>query len=495
MDFSSAIRSPNFGQFLENFVDREARQPVQLQFENGVNLNEAEPSPDSPVHRCPDRIFDQAVLLPVELDAFERFRSSAGAHDFDFFVVKEIVQILPSIRPAGGTSNDLDDVVHVIERDVVAEQDVLARFGLAQLELRAPPHDFDAVLDEELQQRQQAQLARLAVHDREQNHAERFLHLRELEQMVQNNLRFFAALHFDDDAHALAVGFVAHVGDAFDFLGLHQLGDALDQARLVDLVGNLGDDDVLAVLAGGFDRGLGAHDEAAAAGLVRVDDAFAAGNVSGGREVRPGNQLHDFLERRVRLFDQQHGRVNNLAQVVRRDVGRHADGDAARAIDQQIRRLRRQHDGLFARLVEVRNEVHRLFFEIGEHFLGDFRQARFGVPHRRGRIAVHRAVISLPVDQRVAHVERLREAHQRGVNDGFAVRMVVAGGVAADLRALAVAAIRREAQVVHRDQDAPLHGLQAVAHIGNRARHDHAHRVIEVRLLHLGLNFDRDHLR
>ncbi len=40
-------------------------------------------------------------------------------------------------------------------------------------------------------------------------------------------------------------------------------------------------------------------------------------------------------------------------------------------------------------------------------------QARFGVPHGRRRIAVHRAEVSLPVDQRVAHVEILRQAHQR----------------------------------------------------------------------------------
>ncbi len=349
--------------------------------------------------------------------------------------------------------------------------------------------------DEQLQQRQQTQLARLPVHNREEDHPERFLHLRELEEVVQNNFRFFAALHFDDDAHAFAVGFIAHVGDAFDLFRLHQLGDALDQAGLVDLVRNFGDDDILAVLADVFDRGLGAHGEAAAPGLVRRDDAFTAGNVPGSGKIRPRHQLHDFLERRFRLLDQQHCGVNDFAQVVRRDVRRHAHGDAARAIHQQIRDPRGQYDRLFARLIEVGNEVHRLFFEIGENFFADFRQARFGVPHRRGRIAVDGAVVSLPVDQRVAHVERLRQTHERRVNDGLAVGVVVAGSVAANLRALAVAAIRREAQIVHRDQDAPLHRLQAVAHIRNRARHDHAHRVIEVRLLHLGLNLDRNHLR
>ena len=295
-------------------------------------------------------------------------------------------------------------------------------------------------------------------------------------------------------AHAVAIGFVAHVGNALDLFRLHEFGDALDQARLVYLVGNFGDDDVLAVLADAFNRGLGAHGEAAAPGLVGREDAFGAGNVSAGGEIGPGHYLHDFLERRIRLVDQHHRGVDDFAQVVRRNVRGHADGDAARAIHEQVRNFRREHDGLFARLIEVRDEIDRLFFEIGEDFLGDFCEARFGVPHRRGRIAVDGAVVSLPVDQRVAHVEGLRQAHERRINDGFAVRVIIARSVAANFRALAVAAIRGQAQVVHRHQDAPLHRLQAVAHVGNRARHDHAHRVIEVRLLHLGLNFDRNHV-
>src|ERR1035437_4022741 len=190
-------------QFFDDFFALELRQAVELQIEDGLRLAFAE--------------------FPGLHQTFARFPRGFAAAD------------------------QLDDVVQVFERFLEAEQDMLALFGLAQVELRAPAHDFDAVLNEQLQQRQQAQFARLSIYNREQDHPERFLHLRELEEVVQNNLRFSAALHFDDDAHAFAVGFVAHVGDAFDLLVLHQLGDALDQARLVDLVRYLGDDDALAV--------------------------------------------------------------------------------------------------------------------------------------------------------------------------------------------------------------------------------------------------------
>ena len=45
-------------------------------------------------------------------------------------------------------ADDLDDVVEVIERDLVAEQDVLAIARLAQQEGGAAADDIDAVVDE-----------------------------------------------------------------------------------------------------------------------------------------------------------------------------------------------------------------------------------------------------------------------------------------------------------------------------------------------------------
>jgi hypothetical protein len=53
------------------------------------------------------------------------------------------------------------------------------------------------------------------------------------------------------------------------------------------------------------------------------------------------------------VVDQRDGRVDHLAEVVRRDARRHADGDALRAVDEQVREARRQDDGLEARAVVV----------------------------------------------------------------------------------------------------------------------------------------------
>ena len=72
------------------------------------------------------------------------------------------------------------------------------------------------------------------------------LHRRQLEQLVEHELAVLAALELDDDPQAVLVRLVAQLGDALDLLGAHEVRDALEQPRLVDLVGQLGHDDRLA---------------------------------------------------------------------------------------------------------------------------------------------------------------------------------------------------------------------------------------------------------
>ena len=136
-----------------------------------------------------------------------------------------------------------DHLVEVIERDLQPFEDVRARFRLAQLELGPPPDHFAPELDEVLDDVEQREDLRPASDDREHDDPERRLQLRVLVQIVQHDVGHLAPAELDHDPHAVAVRLVPQIGDALDHLLAHQLGDLLDQPRLVDLVGNLGDDD------------------------------------------------------------------------------------------------------------------------------------------------------------------------------------------------------------------------------------------------------------
>ena len=181
----------------------------------------------------------------------------------------------------------------------------------------------------------------------------------------------------------------------------------------------------------------------------------------------------------------------DLAQVVRRDLGGHADGDAGRAVDEQVGEAARQHRRLQRLAVVVRDEVDGVLLDVPHHLHGDRGHPALGVSRGGGAVVAARAEVALAVDERVAQRPVLHEAHEGVVDRRVAVRVVVTHDVADDARALVVAAVGAVAAVVHRVDDAPVHGLEAVAHVGQGAADDDRHRVLDVAALHLGVEVDR----
>ena len=267
-----------------------------------------------------------------------------------------------------------------------------------------------------------------------------------------------------------------------------------DQLRLVHLVGNLGDDDRVLVLGQVLDGGLGAHHEAPASGAIGLGNAAASVDEAGRREVRALHVLQQVGERGVRVVHQRDAGVHDLRQIVRRNVGRHADGDTVRSVHQQVGNSRRQHHRLDRGVVEVGDEVDRVLVDVGQQLFGDLGQARFGVPVGRRRIAIDRTEVALAIDQRIAQAPGLRQAHHRVIDRAVAVRVILLQTLADHAGALHVLAVVQHAHVVHGVQNAAMHRLQSVAHIGQRAPDDDRHRIVEIRTPHLLFNVDGLHV-
>ena len=136
--------------------------------------------------------------------------------------------------------------------------------------------------------------------------------------------------------------------------------------------------------------------------------------------------------------------VDDLAEVVGRDVGGHADRDPGRAVDQQVGEPCRQNGRLGHRAVVVGRPVDGVLVDVvAEQLLGQPGEADLGVPHGRRRVAVDRAEVALAVDQGVAHGEVLRHADRGVVDRLVAVRVVLTHDVADDARRLLVGLARR----------------------------------------------------
>src|SRR5581483_12127773 len=98
-------------------------------------------------------------------------------------------------------------------------------------------------------------------------------------------------------------------------------------------------DDGLAAAGDLLEAALGAHDEAAAAGLVGLREIAAAVEIAAGGEVGTLDVVENDREIgadfALFLLDERDRRVENFGEVVRRNVRRHADGDAGAAVDDE----------------------------------------------------------------------------------------------------------------------------------------------------------------
>ena len=410
----------------------------------------------------------------------------------DFRQLEAELELRARARRVLGGANDLDDRIDVVDGDLQPLEDVLALLRLVQLELR-PTHDHlvavrhvvgDRRLDPHFL-RDEALGVRVGD-ERQHDHAERRLQLRVLVQVLQHHPGDRVALELDNDPQAVAVALVSQVGDPLELLVAYQLGDVLDDRLRIDLVRHLGDHDLrpvgrLALL----DRRPRAHHDLAAPRLAVVVDPLPAHDVGARREIRALEVLLQVPRRRLGIVDQGERRGDDFPQVVRRDVRRHADRDPARPVDEQVREARRHDRRLLEAVVVVRREVNGVLVDVTKQFDRDRGQSSLGVSVRRRAVALDRPVVALPVHQRIAQRKVLHHAHQRVVHAGVAMRVILAEHIADHGRALLVAAPRHEAEFVHRVQHAPVHRLEPVTHIGQRARHDHAHRVVDERFLDL----------
>jgi hypothetical protein len=238
----------------------------------------------------------------------------------------------------------------------------------------------------------------------------------------------------------------------------------------------------------------GPHGDGAAAGAVGLLDPAAADDQRAGGEVRALDPLdqraQQLLIGGVEVLQVPLDPGRDLAQVVRRDLGGHADRDPLRPVDEQVGEPAGQHDRLAGTPVVVGPDIDGVLVDVAQHLHRQRREAALGVPHGGRRVVPRRAEVPLAADQRHPHRPGLGQADQGVVDGAVAVRVVLAHDIADHPRALEEPPVGPVPAVVHRPQDADVHRLEAVPHVGQGTADDDRHRIVDVAALHLDLDVD-----
>ena len=464
-------------------------------------------------------VFELALLLAqfleflLDLDRFElRQLTQADFEDVFGLALAELERLDQRGLGLVAVANDADHLVDVQQHQLPAFEDVDAVQHLLQPMLAAAGDGGLAEGDPLFEHLAQALLRRPAVQpDHGQVDRRRGFQAGVGQQRGDQFLLLdAAALGLEHQAHRrLLARLVAHAVQHHQHAGL-ELGLVLRQGLLARLDLGVGDFlDLLQHLLAAharrqfvdhelplaarevLDLPARAHLEAAATGAVGVGDvAGRADDLATAGVVRAGQDREQLVVGQLGVLDQGHTGVGHLAQVVAGDLGRQAHGDAAGAVEQVERQARGQLFGLFERTIVGGDEVHRALVDLVEQQAGDLGQPRFGVTHGGGAVAVAAAEVALAIDQRIALGKVLRHAHQRVVGGAVAVRVVLAEHVANHAGAFdrlgRRIATEAQAHAVHGVEDAALHRLLAVGHIGQGPALDDREGVFEVGALGVG---------
>ena len=154
------------------------------------------------------------------------------------------------------------------------------------------------------------------------------------EEIIKNHFSNIGALNFDHHAQTVFVRLITEFRDTFKLLLFNQLGDALNQARFVQLIRNLGDNDgFTASLFVHFDTGFGAHIDASTTGAVGLNNAGSAIDNTGSGEIRSGDIFHQLIDGNLRIVDHRQTTFDHFSEVVGRNIGRHAHSNTRGTIN------------------------------------------------------------------------------------------------------------------------------------------------------------------
>ena len=156
--------------------------------------------------------------------------------------------------------DQFNDLINRSQRNHQTGQHMCPVTCLAKQIYRAPRYHILAELTEGRDHVLQAHLDRPAAIHRQHIDREAGLQAGMAIKLVQHHIASGITLDFNDDPHTFAIGLIADVGNALNHLVTNHFTDPLKQLRLVHLIGDFVNDDLLTITCTKLNFSPGPHD-------------------------------------------------------------------------------------------------------------------------------------------------------------------------------------------------------------------------------------------
>ena len=151
--------------------------------------------------------------------------------------------------------------------------------------------------------------------------------------------------------------------------------------------------------------------------------------------------------------------MNDIPQIVRRNICCHTDRNTCRSVYQKVRVARRKYGRFFFCFIKVRGKVNGIFVDVPNHLHGNFRKPCLCVSHGGSTVSIHRTKVTMSVDKWISGRPWLRHVDKCPVNGAVPMRMVFTHRIPDNTRTFTMWLVRCITQFDHGIQDTPLYRL------------------------------------
>ena len=239
-----------------------------------------------------------------------------------------------------------------------------------------------------------------------------------------------------------------------------------------------------------FDFGSSTNHDTSSTCFICILHTLDAINSSTCREIWSRDILHQFIEFDIRIINIRTATIDDLTQIMCRNIRSHTYSDTVTTINKEIRNLSRHYRRLLQSIIEVVDHIDGFLIKVVHNMFTHLTESALRITHSSRRVTIHRTEVTLTINKFITHIPFLTHTNQSAINRRVTMRVVFTKHLTYNTSTLLVRFITSISNTQHTVEDTTMHRFETIANIWKGTSYNYRHRIVDIRALHLFFDVD-----
>ena len=229
-----------------------------------------------------------------------------------------------------------------------------------------------------------------------------------------------------------------------------------------------------------LDFSLSTHYHTSTTGFISLTNTLYTIYISTSREIRSFNILHQTIEIYIRIINISTATINDLTEIMSRNISSHTNGNTISTIYQQIRNFSRHHTWFLQCIIEVIRHVYSILIKVIHDMLTHLAQTTLGITHSSRRVTIHRTKVTLAINQKITHIPVLAHTNEGAINRRVTMWVILTKNLTYYTGTFLIGIIASITNTKHTIKDTTMNRFEAISYIRERTSHNNRHRIVDI---------------